>query len=63
MEEFNQIKTILEKFMILKNNDHHLIKTQKQPLRGISRKRCSENMQQTYRRTPTPECDFNNVAK
>ena len=26
------------------------------------RKRCSENMQQTYRRTPIPKCDFNKVA-
>ena len=27
------------------------------------RKRCSENMQQIYRRTPKPKCDFNKVAK
>ena len=26
--------------------------SQKQPLRGVLRKRCSENMQQIYRRTP-----------
>ena len=32
---------------------------QKQPARGVPRKRCSENMQQIYRRTPTPKCDFN----
>ena len=32
---------------------------QKQPPRGIPRKRCSENMQQVYRRTPIPKCDFN----
>ena len=25
-------------------------------------KRCSENMQQIYRRTPVPKCDFNKVA-
>ena len=36
---------------------------QKQPSRGIFRKRCSENMQQIYRRTPMPKCDFSNVAK
>ena len=35
---------------------------QKQPPRGIPRKRCSENMQQIYRRTPMPECDFNKNA-
>ena len=27
-----------------------------------SKKKCSENMQQIYRRTPMPRCDFNKVA-
>ena len=36
---------------------------QKQPPRGILEKRCSENMQQIYRRTPMPKCDFNKVTK
>ena len=40
----------------------HLFKVQKQPLRGVLRKRCSENMQQIYRGTPMPKCDFNKVA-
>ena len=31
---------------------------QKQPLRGVFEKRCSENMQQIYRRTPMPKCNF-----
>ena len=35
---------------------------QKQQPRGILNKRCSENMQQIYRRTPMPKYDFNNVA-
>ena len=35
---------------------------QKQPPRGVLRKRCSENMKQIYRRTPMPKCDFNKVA-
>ena len=35
---------------------------QKQPFRGIIRKRCSENMQQIYRRTPVPKFDFNKVT-
>ena len=35
---------------------------QKQPTRGVPRKRFSENMQQIYRRKPMPKCDFNNVA-
>ena len=34
----------------------------KQPSIGVLRKRCSENMQQIYRRTPMPKCDFNKVA-
>ena len=35
----------------------------KQPSRGVLRKKCSENMQQIYRRTPMPKCDLNKVAK
>ena len=38
------------------------ISFQKQPCRAVLRKRCSENMQQTCRRTPMPKCDFNKVA-
>ena len=36
---------------------------QKQPPRGVLKKKCSENMQQIYRRNPMPECDFNKVAE
>ena len=36
---------------------------QKQPSRSVLIKRCSENMQQIYRRTPMPKCDFNKAAK
>ena len=35
---------------------------QKQAHRGVPRKRCSENMQQIYRRTPMPKCDSTKVA-
>ena len=35
---------------------------QKQPPGGVPRKRCSENMQQIYRRTPMSKCDFKKVA-
>ena len=35
---------------------------QKQPSGGVLRKRCSENMQQIYRRIPMSKCDFNKVA-
>ena len=35
---------------------------QKQPSAGVLGKSCSENMQQIYKRTPMPKCDFNKVA-
>ena len=34
----------------------------KQPSTGVFRKKCCENMQLIYRRTPMPKCDFNKVA-
>ena len=38
-------------------------KLQKQPPGGVLKKRCSENMQLIYRRTPMRKCDFNKVVK
>ena len=35
---------------------------QTQPSTGVLRKRCSENMQQIYIRTPMPKYNFNKVA-
>ena len=35
---------------------------QKQPSRGALKKRCSENTQQMYSKTPMPKCDFNSFA-
>ena len=35
----------------------------KQPFEGVLKKRCSENIQQIYRRTPIPNCGFNKVSK
>ena len=35
---------------------------QNQASRGVLLKRCSENMQQIYKKTPMPKCDFNKVA-
>ena len=35
---------------------------QKQPSRGVLKKRCSENMLSIFRRKPKPKCDFNKVA-
>ena len=40
----------------------HNIIAQKQPSKGALRKTCSENMQQIYRKTLMPECDFNKAA-
>ena len=37
-------------------------KIQKQPPRGVLKKRCSENMQQICRSTAMPKCDFNKFA-
>ena len=39
-----------------------LLKIQKQPYRGVLKRRCSESMQQVYKRTPMPGYDFNKVA-
>ena len=36
--------------------------SKKQPTGCVLRKRCSETMQQIYRRKPIPECDLNKVA-
>ena len=41
---------------------HWASRFQKQPLRGVLRKRGSENIQQIYRRTPMLKCDCNKVA-
>ena len=37
-------------------------KGQKQPFRGVLRKKCFENMQQIYKRTSMSKCDFNKVV-
>ena len=36
---------------------------QKQPSRGVLKRRCSENVEQINRRTPMSKSDFNKVAK
>ena len=52
----------LEKLSLLLLEFFISLQVQKQPPRGVSRKRCSENMPQIYWRTPMPKCDFNKVA-
>ena len=52
------------KICIFKSNvEFKQVCLQKQPSRGVLRKRCSENMQEIYGRTPMPKCGFNKVAK
>ena len=46
----------------VKTNFQTIESYQKQSFRCVLRKRCSENMQQIYRRTPLPKCNFNKVA-
>ena len=53
----------------IKNNNmqfsHHLLfvkLNQKQQLRGVARKRCSENMRQIYSRAPIPKYDYWNLT-
>ena len=47
-------------FICLKFNPQYWC-LQKQPFREVLTSRCSENMQQIYRRTPMTKCDFNKV--
>ena len=64
-----QMKAILctftEKFQgrIQYNPYSEVHSVQKQPFRGVFRKRFSENMQQIYKRRPMPNCDFNKVLQ
>ena len=43
--------------------ENYFCKIQKQPSGGVLRKRCSENMQQSFRRTAMRKCDVNKAAK
>ena len=57
---------LLRTFFLTNPNDNlkkQVMKIQKLPVRCVLRKRCSENMQQIYKRTPMPKCDFNKDAK
>ena len=62
--EFSRLKL---SFMISHKTNIFSVKTpninfRKQPSGSVLKKRCSENKQQIYRRTPMPKCDFNKVA-
>ena len=45
-----------------KNSPSGMFEVQKQPSRGVLRKRCSESVHQIYWRTPMPKCDLNKIA-
>ena len=49
--------TLLLQWVIWMWND------QKQSFRGVLKKRCYENIQQIYRRTPMPKCDLATLLK
>ena len=58
-------KEQMEKCVICLTFPHRSLKEavmQKQPSRVVLRKKCSENMQQIYSRTPMVKCNFNKVA-
>ena len=55
------LPSLLDPFSTIARLRHR--KYQEQPSRDVLRKRCSENTQQIYRRTPMPKSDFNKVAK
>ena len=50
-----RLNNCFHKNLLLFENDS----LQKQPSRGVFKKRGSENMQQIYKRTPMQKCDFN----
>ena len=47
-------------FCILQNTE---VDVKKQPFRGVLSKKCFENIQQIYRKTPMPKCDFGKIVK
>ena len=56
------ISTTLLQVLISLRFPFHPLKDQRQPSRGVLKKRCSENIKQIFRRIPMPKCDFNIFA-
>ena len=52
-----------QNLVIFGSNQKKKYYIRKQSPTGVLKKRCSGYMQQIYRRTPTPKCDYNEVAK
>ena len=55
--------TVVKCVYIMSSDSKNYCYYKRQPFKGVLIKRCSENMQQIYRTTPMPKCDFNKVAK
>ena len=56
----NRIRKISE---VIQKQRNQSLSIQKQSFKGVLIKRCSEYMQQIYKRTPMPKCDFHVDAK
>ena len=56
----NMIRKISE---VIQKQRNQSLSIQKQSFKGVLIKRCSEYMQQIYKRTPMPKCDFHVDAK
>ena len=54
---------MLRLFGKIVNGLDSLALSKKQPYKGVLKKRCSKNVQQIYKTTPTPKGDFKKVAK
>ena len=50
------------KYLWSSEKDFKAENIQKQPSRDVLKERYSENMQQIYRKTPMPKCNFSKVA-
>ena len=65
LDEWKQVDAVKWKYwkhqLILKHFPADSWAWQKQSSRGALIKKCSQNMQQIYRKTPMPKCDFNKV--
>ena len=48
---------------VIRHVFQNVSENQKQPSRGVLRRRCSANIYQIYRRAPMPKCNFNKDAK
>ena len=63
MKELNNAHAIKEAMLVQRDVLNGQTKNQRQPSIGVLIKSCSENMQQIYKGTTTPKCDFSKLAK